>query len=110
MAVVALHDDVVVALWSLALHESRATPARAVETSRLLGAYPDHEARLIRFAAARPVAAIGAGLAASMLAGSLDSDLVARWLAFGDAPLDIARRELAVPATSSPSGPASPRP
>jgi hypothetical protein len=109
-ALIALHDDAVVALWSLALHEAHATPALAAESAHLfLGAQPDHEARLVRFAAARPVAAIAAGLTAGELAASLDSDLAARWLAFGDAPFDLATSALA--ATSSPAGaPASLRP
>ncbi len=111
-AILALHDDIVVALWSLALHEARVTPSQATDVAHpFFGAQPDHEARLLHFAAARPVAAIGAGLTASVLAGAIDADLAASWLTFGDAPFDLAIGALAAPApTSSPPAPASLRP
>jgi hypothetical protein len=64
-AVVALHDAAVVALWSLAIHVDHAPPSQATASVHtFFGADPDREARLVRFAAARPVAAIAAGLAA----------------------------------------------
>jgi hypothetical protein len=97
-ALVALHDDVVVALWSLALHEAHATPNHATDSAHpFFGAQPDREARLVRFAAARPVAAIAAGLAAAEIAVAPESDLAARWLTFGDAPLDLALAALGAP-------------
>jgi hypothetical protein len=65
-AVVALHDAAVVALWSLAIHVDHAPPSRATASVHtFFGADPDREARLVRFAVARPVAAIAAGLAAT---------------------------------------------
>jgi hypothetical protein len=110
-AVIALHDDAVVALWAFALHQGHATPSHATDSSHpFFGAQPDREATLLRYAAARPVAAIAAGLAAGALASSLDGDLAARWLAFGDAPLDLSRSALAAPVTPSAPAPASPRP
>ncbi len=132
-ALVALHDATVVALWALALHADGASPERAVASAHpFFGAQPEREARLVRFAEARPVAAIGAGLAAELLtrerarrASATAADLRAtskRWLTFGDAPLDVVEREVfasvGAPAspvssggsvTSSPA-PASPRP
>jgi hypothetical protein len=64
-AVVALHDATVVALWSLAIHVDHAPTAQATASVHtFFGADPDREARLVRFAVARPVAAIAAGLAA----------------------------------------------
>ena len=63
MALVALHDAAVVALWSIAIHEGQATTSDAMGTAHtFFGAAPDREARLVRFATARPVAAIAAGL------------------------------------------------
>ena len=108
-AVIALHDDVVVALWALALHEAHATPGHAIENAHpFFGAQPDREARLLHFAAARPVAAIGAGEIASALE-TIDVPFAVEWLARGDVPIDIARRMLSrVAPTSSPSAPAAP--
>ncbi len=69
-AVVALHDATVVALWSLAIHVDHAPESQATASVHtFFGADPDHEARLVRFAVARPVAAIAAGLAAGPAAG-----------------------------------------
>jgi gamma-glutamyl:cysteine ligase YbdK (ATP-grasp superfamily) len=119
-ALVALHDATVVALWAVALHADGATPDRAMTSAHpFFGAQPDREARLVRFAEANPVAAIGAGLAAELLsretsgeAKSADTATASkRWLSFGDAPLDVIEREVFAPdpATSAPA-PASPRP
>ena len=95
-AAVALHDEAVVALWALAIHGSRGTghmpDSAAVIAHPFFGAQPDREARLVRIAEARPVAAIGAGLGAGLMVGAKMTD---RWLAFGDAPLDVIQRELA---------------
>jgi hypothetical protein len=129
-SLVALHDATVVALWALALHAEGAPPERAIASvNPFFGAQPEREAHLIRFAEANPVAALGAGLAAELLTrgGASAADAGARgkrWLAFGDAPLDVIERELfAAPAasaaassaaapglTSAPARPASPRP
>ena len=111
-ALVALHDETVVALWALALHADGLTPDRAIAAAHpFFGAQPEREARLVRFAEARPVAAIGAGLAADFLTRTRNADdaraTSGRWLSFGDAPLDIVERELS---TSVPPPPASPRP
>ena len=111
-ALVALHDETVVALWALALHADGVTPDRAIAAAHpFFGAQPEREARLVRFAEARPVAAIGAGLAADFLTRTRNADdaraTSGRWLSFGDAPLDIVERELS---TSVPPPPASPRP
>jgi hypothetical protein len=113
-AFVALHDETVVALWALALHADGASPARATSSAQpFFGAEPVEEAKLTRFAEARPMAAIGAGLAGELLtrgpaaAGSTTSASSAKWLSFGDAPLDVVERELF---TSAPAPPASPRP
>jgi hypothetical protein len=70
-AIVALHDATVVALWSLAIHVDHAPPSQATASVHtFFGADPDHEARLVRFAVARPVAAIAAGLAAGLVSTS----------------------------------------
>ncbi len=101
---VALHDEIVVAMWALAIHADGVAPARATDRVHpFFGAAPDLEAKWVRYAAARPVAAIGAGLAAEML--SRAPDAAERWLAFGDAPLDVVEREVIsakVPSRASP--------
>ena len=133
-ALVALHDATVVALWALALHQEGVSPEGAIASAHpFFGAQPEREARLLRFAEANPVAAIGTGVAAELLTrtGTLEGAMAAsrQWLAFGDAPLDVVERELfprplptesaapgaAPPATSAaptsaPGRPASPRP
>jgi hypothetical protein len=104
---VALHDEVVVALWAFAVHEEGRTLAQARgEAHPYFGVEPEREGRLVRFAEVRPVAAIGAGLAAEIVVRTQAAE---RWLAFGDAPLDVVERELAV-SRASPPPPASPRP
>lgn len=111
-ALVALHDETVVALWALALHADAVTPERAIASAHpFFGAQPEREARLIRFAEARPVAAIGAGLAANLLtrAGTASAaDVRAAgelWLSFGDAPLDVIERELFSSGSPPPASP-----
>jgi hypothetical protein len=128
-ALVALHDAAVVGLWALAIHADGALPDRAIASAHpFFGAQPDREARLVRFAETKPVAAIGAGLAVELLlrspksaeASPLEPRSAAtaaatskRWLTFGDAPLDVVERELFSPASAAPTAPArpaSPRP
>jgi hypothetical protein len=133
-ALVALHDSTVVGLWALALHAEGSTPERVFASVHpFYGAQPEREARLVRFAEASPVAAIGAGLAADLLvrngsgpSASANAEALAaasgRWLSFGDAPLDVIEREVFAPpsplASASPSvapptsapGPVAPRP
>jgi hypothetical protein len=115
-AFVALHDETVVALWALALHADGWTVQRATTSAHTFyGAEPDREARLARYAEERPIAAIGAALAAEILArpslagAAAQTATSARWLAFGDAPLDVVERVLFT-AAPSPRPPASPRP
>ncbi|HEY8073532.1 MAG TPA: hypothetical protein VIF62_05470, partial [Labilithrix sp.] len=95
VALVALHDSMVVALWALDVARGTSTLADATAKRRLAahGAV-SAQARLERVALARPASAIGAGLAAALL---LDGDLASRgraWSAIGDVPLDLAEREL----------------
>jgi hypothetical protein len=76
-ALVALHDETVVALWALALHADGATPDQAAASAHpFFGAQPEREARLLRFAEARPTAAIGAGLALDLLTRAGKATLV----------------------------------
>jgi hypothetical protein len=113
VALVALHDEATVALWAIALRVDGATTTRATAAAHtFFGAEPDREARLARYAESRPVEAIGAGLAAELLTrtSATPADAraaAARWLSFGDAPLDVVERELF---SAAPPRPASPRP
>lgn len=102
MALAAMHDHVVVALWALEVARGAATIAEAEGRHRLLvPVLPDTRARYERFALARPVAALGAGEAARVLLMGDPKARASRWSALGDVPLDIARRELAAPPGAS---------
>jgi hypothetical protein len=94
-ALIALHDDAVVASWAYAVQAAGKDPERVVvEHPLLLGR--DARERLLRFAVARPLAAIAVGLAASLVVSKSEPPeaRARKWLAFGDAPLDIVQREL----------------
>ena len=95
-ALVAMHDHVVVAQWSLDVARGSATIAQATAKHRPLSRPgPDVIARWERIALARPTAAIGGGLAAGMLYGTGDPQARARaWSELGEVPLDIAERAL----------------
>jgi hypothetical protein len=106
-----LADDVTVALWALAIHGEGLDPKRAAEKYRLASGVPfDREARLVRRAVVRPVSVLGVGWAITLLVreNKPQFDLAKRWLAFGDAPLDVIAAELG---STSARGPrAFPRP
>ena len=90
-------DDVTVALWALAIHGERLDPKRATEKYRLDSGIPfDREARLVRRAVVRPVSVLGVGWAITLLVreNKPQIDQAKRWLAFGDAPLDVIAAEL----------------
>jgi hypothetical protein len=95
---VAMHDTVVIATWALAIHIDHANPDEAPHGRSLMGEVaPEEAGRLIRFAAARPVACVAAARMAVLLGdgGAVERQARAkRWLAFGDAPLDIVAREM----------------
>jgi hypothetical protein len=100
-ALAAMDLEVTTALWALAVHSAGVDPDRAQERTRpLFPPPPEREVRVLRLAVARPVVALGAGLAVEILlrhAGSDVTDLRAparRWLAFGDAPLDVIERDV----------------
>lgn len=89
---VALHDDVAIALWALAL-EKGATDLDVTRTDHPLIASVAHDRqdRLVRAALVSPVRAIAPGLAVAMLDGAGSDERQERakaWLAFGDAPFD----------------------
>ncbi len=97
-ALVTLHDTAIVGAWSLALHGKVRDPAKARERWRLMAPpSAEREARLVRLASVHPAAAIGAAIAASILARDGVRRVIATartWRAFGDAPLDVVEREL----------------
>ena len=100
-ALAAMDLEVTTALWALAVHAAGVDPDRAQERTRpLFPLPPEREMRVLRLAVARPVVALGAGLAAEILlrhAGADGTDLrgpARRWLAFGDAPLDVIERDV----------------
>jgi hypothetical protein len=94
-AIVAMHDHVVVAQWALDVARGGATLAETTARHRPLShPAPDVVARWERVALARPTAALGGGLAASVLYQAADPEAFARsWTALGEVPLDIAERE-----------------
>jgi hypothetical protein len=89
-AIVALHDDVLLALAAV----DRSPPPRTALLSR-----PDNDRvdELRRQARERPVVALGLALAAAALYGGDPAAVDARtgtWLSLGDVPLDVVEREL----------------
>jgi hypothetical protein len=87
-AVVALHDDVLLAFAAVA-------PAPPPRTGLLCRPEDDDVDALEREARERPVVVLGVALAAEILYGSGAPDRrVAAWRALGEAPLDVVAREL----------------
>ena len=98
LALVAMHTHVVVAEWALEVARGAATIAEAQGRHRLLiPVLPDTRARHERIALARPVAAIGAGEAAHILAAGDPWKRASEWASLGDVPFDVARVELPPP-------------
>lgn len=110
---VALHDDVVVALWALAMQGEAREPSRATaEAHPFFGTEPDQEAKWLRLAVSQPIAVMGAALAAEALLGSdAGADRTAfaaraqAWRTFGDAPVDLALAHLEGQAKAATSAP-----
>jgi hypothetical protein len=97
-AVVALHDDVAVALWALAL-DSGALDLDATRTAHplLASVRHDRQDRLVRAALVSPARLIAPGLAATLLdadGANARRSRAERWSAFGDAPLDVVAAEI----------------
>jgi hypothetical protein len=89
-AVVALHDDVLLALAAV-------MPAPPPRTGLLSHPEDDAVDALQRLARERPVVALGVALAAELLYADEGADQrVTAWRALGEVPLDIAARELAL--------------
>ncbi len=97
-AVMALHDDVTLAMWSLDVFVEGKEPDLAAGLHRLLAPIPpEREARLLRLAATRPLLPLGVALMAEWVGREGVAARVARasrWIAFGDAPMDVIEREL----------------
>lgn len=97
IALVAMHDAIVIARWSVDIARGAAT---LVETSGrrrpLSRPAPDIAAHWERIALARPAVAIGGGLGAVALYGTKgdEADRAKKWSQLGDMPIDIAIREL----------------
>jgi hypothetical protein len=95
LALAAMHDHVIVALWALDVAQGAATLAEAQSRHHLyVPVLPDTKARYERIALARPVAALGAAATAHILALGDANALATTWSTIGDVSLDIARREL----------------
>ncbi|WP_394824090.1 hypothetical protein [Pendulispora albinea] len=95
-SLMALHAELVIALWTSPIHFGQDAPYRAATKLRpLMPIPPEREVRLLRVAAVRPVAALAVGWAATLLTrGGVEGirPRATRWLRFGDAPLDIVER------------------
>ncbi len=98
-AVVALADDVTVAIWASEINGEGRDPYAAVGAHPLLSHVPPElKGPLMRSVAVRPLLPLGVALMAKLIATQGPEERarrVARWLAFGDAPLDVVSRELA---------------
>ena len=115
-ALVALHDMLVVASWTIT-----PPPSRARVAALSFRADEEISDTMKHLAAARPLVALAAGYAIALLYATASfeaspNDAVVRaraWMAFGDAPFDVIERELwsrSNAPTSSPPPPASLRP
>ncbi len=97
-ALVALHDQAAMALWALDVAiDGRDPEAAAGAHPPLSSVAAEERVRWARLAATRPVLPVGVALMGEMLARSGLEERAAqaaRWLAFGDAPLDVVMREL----------------
>jgi hypothetical protein len=97
-ALVLLHDAVALASWALAIHVDGLDPAEAPHGRTLLSDVPPERiGRLVRSAAVRPVACLALLRTATLLEGGGPNERRARasrWIAYGDAPLDVVARDL----------------
>ena len=101
----AMHDATVAAQAALHVGKARHEYLAHLES--------DAQAALETVVTARPLVPLGVALAAELLTrGSRDPakmrERLTRWLAFGDAPLDVVERELLSGSRSSPSSPSLP--
>jgi hypothetical protein len=100
-ALVGLADDVTLAIWAIEIDGDGRDPYRVVSAHPLLSQLPPElEGPLMRTVATRPLLPLGVALMARLLTtpGPEErSSRVARWLAFGDAPLDVVAHELGLP-------------
>ncbi len=105
VALIVAHDLVAMALWAFDAHARGLEPYRAEEAHTLLSALTtEYASRRLRDAIAEPAAAINGGLAVELLLrdGALQmTGRASRWLAFGDAPLDVVATALAAATTAS---------
>lgn len=100
IALVAMHDAIVIARWSVDIASGAATLVQASGRHRPLSRpAPDIAAHWERIALARPAVAIGGGLGAVALYGANgasgnEADRAKKWSQLGDVPIDLAIREL----------------
>jgi len=94
----ALHDAVTVATWAFAIHVDDVDPVEAPHGRSLLSDVPpERVGRLVRLAAVRPLACIAVARMATILEAKEGDERRARatrWIAYGDAPLDIVARDV----------------
>jgi hypothetical protein len=97
-ALLALHDAVAVTSWALSIQLDGVDPEVApIRFPLLCNVPPERRGRLVRFAAVRPIECIAvAWMAALVDAASPEERRVRalRWVAYGDAPLDLVARDL----------------
>lgn len=91
----AMHDSVVIARWALGVAQGETLASVTAKHRPVSRPTPDLVAKMERLTQARPVAAIGAGVAAALLVEGADPVARARaWSALGDVPFDVAARNL----------------
>ncbi len=121
VVLMSMQAQVVAARWAIALAHGAGTGVLDAIVKPMAFLPPEREGRLLRFAATRPVEAIGRGLAVEWLMRqgmAAAGPRASAWLAFGDVPMDVLERELRPrvklkdkpPDASAPQPPASPRP
>lgn len=95
-ALVAAHDLLSMGLWTWENHGGPAD-LQSEAPKVLAEVPPERDARRARALLAAPAAALGSALGVAMLLEQGEAGLVPRaerWLAFGDAPLDVVRAEV----------------
>jgi hypothetical protein len=95
VALAAMHEHVVVARWALAIAAGSTLGEASAKHHLLTRPPPDALAHWERMAVARPVVAIGAGLAAAILGNEDVGQAAKSWDDLGEVPLDVAVHRVA---------------
>lgn len=94
-ALAIMHEHVIVAQWALDVARGETMKATQAKHRPISLPSPETTAHWERVALARPITALGGGLAAAMIVEGDAPKRAHAWSALGEVPLDVAARELA---------------